>query len=139
MKHLFAVLLLMAGFAGISQETELDPANGPIITFSEKMFQFGEINQGDIVEHIFTFENTGNAPLILSDVKTTCGCTAPEWPKEPIASGKTAELKVRFNSRGKSGAQNKAITILSNAQNASEVIRILTQVKLPPPVDPNGN
>lgn len=139
MKHLFAVLLLMVGFVGVSQEVELDPANGPIITFSEKMFQFGEINQGDIVEHIFIFENTGNAPLILSDVKVTCGCTVPSWPKDPIASGESAEMQVRFNSRGKSGAQNKIITIISNAQNSTEKIRIVSQVKLPPPVDPDGN
>ena len=139
MKHLFSVVLSMVVFVGVSQEVELDPANGPIITFSEKMFEFGEINQGDIVEHVFTFENTGNAPLILSDVKVTCGCTVPSWPKKPIAAGESAELQVRFNSRGKSGTQNKIITIISNAQNDTERIRIVSQVKLPPPVDPNDN
>ena len=125
MKSLFAILLLAIGVVGFSQEVELDPVNGPILTFSEKIFNFGEITQNDVVEHVFTFENTGSTTLILTQVKTTCGCTVPSWPREPIASGETSEITVRFNSRGKSGMQNKIITIISNAQNATEKIRIV--------------
>jgi hypothetical protein len=126
------ILLLLFAFLGVhlswAQEQPLDPSNGPIITFAEDRYDFGEIEQGAVVEHVFTFENTGNVPLVLTDVKTTCGCTAPEWPREPIAPGASAELKVRFNSRGKIGVQNKTVTIYSNAQNSIERVRISTQV-----------
>ena len=136
MKHLFTILLLATGVVGFSQVVEIDSANAPVITFSENLFEFGEINQGDVVEHVFAFTNTGKSPLILSNVKTTCGCTAPTWPRTPIAAGESSEILVRFNSRGKAGMQNKPITVLSNALNSSEIIRIVTQVKVPPPPPP---
>lgn len=140
MKNLLAFLLLAAGVDGVSQEVGLDSASGPVITFTEKVFEFGEIDQGDVVEHIFSFENTGNTPLILSEVKTTCGCTVPAWPKgKVIAAGEKNEIKVRFNSRGKSGVQSKTITILSNAQNATEKVRILCTVTPPRSDENSGN
>ena len=103
-------------------------ANGAEITFAEEAFEFGDIYQGDVVEHTFAFENTGNAPLILSNVKTTCGCTAPKWSRDPIAPGETSEIQVRFNSAGKLNKQNKIITIVSNAINQDAKIRITTNV-----------
>ena len=78
----------------------------PIIAFEEKLHDFGTIKDGDVVEHIFTFVNDGEAPLIISDAKATCGCTVPEWPRQPIAVGETGEIKVRFNSKNKPGVQN---------------------------------
>ncbi len=124
---------LLLGFAVLSQDAPVfeEPQNGPKIMFSEASFDFGEITQGDIVKHVFTFENTGNEPLILSDVRTTCGCTAPSWPREPIPPGESAEMTVQFNSRGKIGVQNKVVTILSNAINQRERIMIKTNVMLP--------
>ncbi|MCP4458207.1 MAG: DUF1573 domain-containing protein [Cytophagales bacterium] len=141
MKHLFTILLMAVGVVGFSQEVEIDSTNAPVITFTEKIFEFGEINQGDVVEHVFTFQNTGKTPLILTNVKVTCGCTTPNWSREPIAAGETSEILVRFNSRGKRGMQSKPITISSNALNNPEIIRIATQVKVPPPpppVDPDN-
>jgi len=139
MKNLFAVILLGISAVTFAQEVvKVDSANAPVITFEESIFEFGEIMQGDVVEHVFVFTNTGKSPLILSNVKTTCGCTAPTWPREPIAAGETSEMLVRFNSRGKSGMQNKTITIFSNALNATEKIRIVSQVKLPAQGD-SGN
>ena len=88
---------------------------GPYITFEETAHDFGDIQQGDKVEHTFKLENSGNAPLIITNVQTTCGCTAPEWPKEPVMPGETAELKVRFDSTGKFGRQNKVISVISNS------------------------
>ncbi len=105
-----------------------EPVNGPKIVFSEDRYEFGDIIQGDIIEHVFEFTNSGNAPLVLQDVKTTCGCTVPEWPRIPLAPGATAELKVKFNSAGKIGIQNKVITVISNATNQTSRVMIVTNV-----------
>ncbi len=145
MKYLLSFLLIAVATLGIAQTTpaqpaELDPANGPIIKFTETVFAFGEIQQGEIVEHVFKFKNEGNAPLVLANVQTTCGCTAPTWPRETaIAPGEMGEILVRFNSRGKMGMQNKTITVTSNAQNATERIRITTNVLAPPPATEDGS
>ncbi len=134
MKYL--ATLLLAGFAFMASAQEEEPMTGPEIVFPEKSFDFGDIIQGKRVEHTFGFKNTGNEPLIISDVRTTCGCTAPEWPREPINPGKEAQVKVVFNSAGKMGIQNKVITIMSNAVNNPERVKIITNVL--PPVDQNN-
>lgn len=90
------------------------------ITFTEKEFNFEEVKEGEIVEHIFTFKNTGDYPLMLQDIRTTCGCTAPQWTKEPIAPNETGKIIIRFNSHKKAGQQRKIITVISNAANSSE-------------------
>lgn len=126
MKYLASFLLVTMSFFALAQESE--PMSGPQITFSEKVFDFGEITQGDRVEHVFEFENSGTEPLILSDVRTTCGCTAPQWPKEPLAPGAKASIKVVFNSTGKMGMQNKVITVMSNAVNNPARVKITANV-----------
>lgn len=143
MKSLFSILLLSAMTFGMAQTqpttqtaqpAPLDPNNGPIIKFTETLFAFGEIKQGDVVEHVFKFKNEGNAPLLLTNVQATCGCTVPQWPRETaIAPGEMGEIKVVFNSRGKGGMQSKTITVSSNAQNATERIRITASILVPPP------
>jgi len=130
MKYLASLLLAGVAFFAAAQE-EGEPMTGPKILFTEKSHDFGEITQGEKVEHIFEFENIGNEPLILSDVRTTCGCTAPEWPKEPVRPGEKAKIKVVFNSAGKMGMQNKVITVMSNAVNNPERVKIVTNV-MPP-------
>lgn len=106
------------------------PANGPMakLVFKEKSFDFGDIKQGETVTHKFSFENTGNAPLIITNVSATCGCTVPEWPRDPIAPGEKSVMTVRFNSTGKMGVQNKVITVNSNAANPIERVTIITNV-----------
>jgi len=116
-----------------SQETE-EPVGGARISFEEASFDFGDIIQGDKVEHIFFFENVGNEPLILSDVRTTCGCTVPEWPKEPIIPGQKTKIKVLYNSTGKMGMQTKVITVLSNSVSGAARVRIMANVLA---TDPN--
>ncbi len=130
MKHLMTLLLIGFSFLAMAQEEEI-PMTGPKIAFTEKSFDFGEIMQGDRVEHIFEFENKGTEPLILSDIRTTCGCTVSEWPREPIAPGKKSNIKVRFNSTGKKGLQNKIVTVMSNAVNNPERVKIVTNVLTP--------
>lgn len=122
---LFFASFLILGSA-IAQSTE--STNGPEITFEEENHDFGDITQGDVVEHVFKFENTGKAPLIISNAKTTCGCTVPNYPKgEAIAPGEKGEITVKFNSRGKMGTQKKVIRIVSNIGEERSV-RITTNV-----------
>ena len=135
MKYLASLLFVGFAFFATAQEEE-EPMTGPKISFMEKSFDFGEITQGEKVEHVFEFENVGNEPLIISDVRTTCGCTASEWPREPLTPGQKAEIKVVFNSAGKNGMQNKVITVMSNAVNNPERVKIVTNVM---PSDPNND
>ncbi len=96
--------------------------------FTEMEYNFGDLYQGEKAEHIFKFKNIGNSPLILNNVLTTCGCTASEWPREPIPSGVKAEIKVIFNSASKIGRQNKVITVRSNAKGGDFRLRISVMV-----------
>lgn len=112
-----------------------DPADVEVavISFSEKEFNFGEVESGEIVEHVFAFTNSGEAPLIISNAKASCGCTVPEWPKDPIAPGDEGKIKVRFDSKGKSGVQNKVVTVTANTQPSQTEVYIKGMVKSPKP------
>lgn len=101
---------------------------GPYIEFADAEHDFGDISQGDKVEHTFAFKNSGTEPLILSNVLVTCGCTATDWPNQPIMPGENKELTVSFDSTGKVGRQNKVITIVSNATNSQERVKIVTNI-----------
>lgn len=123
----FALLLSAAVMAQKPAENGV-AQNGPKITFQEAEYNFGDIHQGDKAEHVFAFENSGNEALILSNVNTTCGCTATNWPRDPIAPGGTGEIKVVFNSAGKMGTQTKVVTVFSNAVNSQEKVRMVGNV-----------
>ena len=86
----------------------------PAMSFEESEFDFGDINQGDVVEHTFKFTNTGDAPLIIENASASCGCTVPQHTKESIPPGGTGEIVVRFDSKGKSGQQSPVITVVAN-------------------------
>ncbi len=124
---LFAGVLLMYTQLH-AQQAKKELVEGPQITFEESSHDFGDIEQGDKVNYTFKFENSGTEPLILSNVLTTCGCTASKWPREPIAPGEGGEIEVSFNSAGKMNKQNKVITIVSNAVNSQERVKITTNV-----------
>lgn len=130
---LLSFLLTFFAFVAFAQDTETAESNEPKpqIKFDAEEFDFGDIKQGDIVTHVFKFTNNGEYPLVLQNVRTTCGCTVPEWPREPIAPGETSEIKATFNSAGKMGAQRKVITIISNAVNSRTTVT-LTGTILPP-------
>lgn len=95
------------------ETTDLEPL--PAITWEATSFDFGTLKQGEKAQTSFNFTNTGKTPLIISNVLTTCGCTATEWSKAPIAPNGTGKITVTFNSAGKMGRQNKIVTIVSNA------------------------
>jgi hypothetical protein len=103
----------------------------PNIEMLETSYNFGEIQQGESVTHDFILKNTGDADLIISAAKGSCGCTVPEWPKTPIAKGEDAVIKVTFNSSGKSGKQNKTVTLVTNAIPNTKVLTINGNVIVP--------
>lgn len=103
----------------------------PNIEMLETSYNFGEIQQGESVTHDFILKNTGEADLIISAAKGSCGCTVPEWPKTPIAKGEEAAIKVTFNSAGKSGKQNKTVTLVTNAIPNTKVLTINGNVIVP--------
>jgi len=103
----------------------------PNIEMLETSYNFGEIQQGESVTHDFILKNTGDADLIISAAKGSCGCTVPEWPKTPIAKGEEATIKVTFNSAGKSGKQNKTVTLVTNAIPNTKVLTINGNVIVP--------
>jgi hypothetical protein len=91
-------------------------ADGPVLTLEKNTHDFGDIFQGDVVEHTFKFTNTGNQPLLITNIQTSCGCTTPTWPRDPIMPGGKGELKVGFNSAGKMNKQTKTVLpIISNS------------------------
>ena len=103
----------------------------PNIEMLETSYNFGEMLQGESVTHDFILKNTGEADLIISAAKGGCGCTVPEWPKNPIAKGEEATIKVTFNSAGKSGKQNKTVTLVTNAIPNTKVLTINGNVIVP--------
>jgi hypothetical protein len=108
---------------------------GPITTiqFDETTFDYGTVKDGEKVKHVYKFKNTGKNPLIISDAKGSCGCTVPDWPREPIAPGKTGEIKVEFDSKNKGteegSNQSKRVTITANTDPAQSYLTIKGIVK----------
>lgn len=118
-KYLLLIAVLAFAVQSWGQEASSSKSSGPVIKFEKKTHDFGDIYQGDKVEETFKFTNTGNEPLIITDVQVTCGCTTPKgWPRNPIQPGGKGEITVAFNSAGKMGRQSKVVTVVSNAVNA---------------------
>ncbi|MDH3322102.1 MAG: DUF1573 domain-containing protein [Flavobacteriaceae bacterium] len=103
-------------------------SGGAKFNFDKIEHDFGVINEGDIVETVFKFTNSGKSELIITSAKATCGCTVPEWPKEPIMPGESGEIKVKFNSSRKPNLQQKQITLVTNTSNGKEILKIKAQV-----------
>ena len=95
----------------------------PVMDFDKAEHDFGTIEQNAPQETIFTFTNTGNAPLIITDAKSSCGCTIPTWTKEPVAPGGKGELLVKFNGSGQNQV-TKTITVTANTEKGQEQLRI---------------
>ncbi len=101
------------------------------LTFEETEFDFGTVDQGEKVTHVYKFANTGNEPLIISNAKGSCGCTVPSWPKEPIPVGGSGEIQVQFDSKGKKNKQSKKVTITANTDPAQTFLTIKGEVNAP--------
>ena len=103
----------------------------PVIEFDRTEFDFGTILQGEVVSYTFHFTNTGNAPLIITNVDKSCGCTAGDYPRNPIEPGKKGEVKITYDSKGHHGIQNKALIVNANTLPSQTVLRIRAEVKTP--------
>ena len=132
--------ILAFAFGAVAQQQQV---GGPEISFQKDVHDFGKIKQYGNATTEFSFTNTGTAPLIISNCKGSCGCTVPTWPREPIAPGATAVIKVKYDSK-RVGPINKSVTITSNATNTpTKVIRITGNISAAPkdpttPVNNNG-
>lgn len=109
-------------------------ADFPVLTFAELEHDFGEIENGTPVETVFAYTNTGKAPLVITDIKSTCGCTVPQdWSKEPLSPGESAQFTVKFNGKGKNKV-TKTVTVTANTEAGKEQVKITAFIK----PDPNA-
>ena len=110
----------------------VDSKNMPEFKFDVEEYNYGTIEQGKSVTYEFKFTNIGKEPLVISGAQGSCGCTVPEYPKEPLKKGEKHSIKVTFNSTGKSGMQDKTVTIKSNAKGGDKVLHIKGNVEIAP-------
>lgn len=100
----------------------------PTMEFPKSEHDFGTISEGDVVEYTYSFKNTGAAPLIIQGAQGSCGCTVPDWTKEPIPVGGTGYVKAKFDSNGKPNIQNKTVTVTANTWPKQTVLRFKAMV-----------
>ncbi|GAB4507190.1 MAG: DUF1573 domain-containing protein [Allomuricauda sp.] len=120
------VLMLFVGLLSLgvyAQETAK-------IEFKSETIDYGEIERGSDGVRVFEFTNTGDAPLVISNVRSSCGCTIPKKPEEPIMPGKTGKIEVKYDTN-RVGPIRKAITVTSNADTPTKVLKIKGNVKTP--------
>ena len=98
----------------ISADGTVDTVNVAKMVFEETEFNFGEIDEGAVIVHEFKFTNTGKVPLVINNAHSTCGCTIPQWPKDPIGPGKSGVIHVEFNTKQKHDVQEKPVIITAN-------------------------
>lgn len=123
-KFLFTIIALVAFSAAVS-------AQG-VLKFNTEAHDFGTLNEGPIATYSFEVTNTGNAPVVISNAMASCGCTTPEWKKDPIMPGAKSVIKVGYNTAGRPGNFTKTITVTSNAENATVVLTIKGKVNPKP-------
>jgi hypothetical protein len=92
--------------------------------FETNSHDFGSVVEGDLATHVFKFTNVGNAPIVMTNVRASCGCTTPEWSKAPVLPGKEGIIKAVYNSKGRPGNFTKSITITSNASQPVKSLKI---------------
>ena len=152
MKHIiipiYTAVLLATSFSSCDQKTDgkvtSDMVNNsatasgeeniPVsaIKFDQDTFNFGTVMEGERVSHAFTFTNTGKNALVISKAIGSCGCTVPEWPKEPIAPGAKGKIDVVFNSERRVGKANKDVTVYANTEPATSKVTLKGFVKADP-------
>lgn len=121
------VLVLFIGLLGFSLTAQDKAAK---IEFKTETIDYGVIEKGSDGVRIFEFTNTGNAPLIISKVSSSCGCTIPNWSKDPVMPGKSGEIQVKYDTN-RVNPIRKAITVISNADTPTRVLKIIGEVKEP--------
>nr|WP_294872682.1 DUF1573 domain-containing protein [uncultured Pedobacter sp.] len=119
----------IAASADSAKAEAIRHTDGPVLTFETNNYYFGKIEKGEKVSYSFKFRNTGKMPLIITDAIATCGCTVPEVPKTPIKPGQAGEINVVFNSAGKTGRQDKIVSVKSNALNSAIELHLTGEIK----------
>lgn len=138
-KFLFLAAAAFTAFVSSAQQPATPaPSATPVqsdadVKFDKTDHDFGIIKEGAMATYEFTFTNTGKSPLILSNVQPSCGCTTPEWPKEPIAPGAKSKIKAMYNSIGRPGNFQKYITVKSNSKSGDITLTIKGNVVPTPP------
>lgn len=115
----------------VAKKAELahtDAGKMPVIKWENPDHDFGTINEGDKVEHVYKFTNVGTADLVITNVKASCGCTVPSHTETPVKPGQTGEVKAMFDSSGKPGAQQKTITVMLNTEKGTEMLNFKANV-----------
>jgi hypothetical protein len=100
----------------------------PVMEIDSAQVDLGTITQGDTIMHVYNFKNTGNMPLVLSNVSASCGCTTPSYSKDPVAPGEKGFITVKFNSKGKEGKLNKTVTAYANTKPAENMVAFKIEV-----------
>jgi len=126
MKKVLFTLLAFAVTGSVLFAQSDDGENAPSakIEFQTESHEFGDLDEGPKASYDFHFTNTGNEPLILKNVKASCGCTTPHWPKEPIMPGETGKITAVYNTKGRPGKFTKVITVTSNAEKSTNQLYI---------------
>jgi len=127
MKKLIFLLTILSIFAIALQAQENQAVVSDSIVFYKVAHDYGTIEKGGDGNCVFTFTNRGQKPLVLSKVRASCGCTVPQWPREPIVPGEQGEIRVKYNTNI-AGNFNKTITVNSNAANSMVRLRVKGQV-----------
>jgi hypothetical protein len=107
----------------VAADRDAESGKFPAITFEESVFDFGTIDQGTNVEHVFKFKNTGDSPLMIVNATSSCGCTIPEYTKDPIAPGESGDMLVKFNGSGQNQV-SKTVTLTTNTKAGTETLTI---------------
>lgn len=106
----------------------VDTVNVARMAFAEPIYDFGTVEQGESVEHVYRFTNTGNRPLLISNARSTCGCTVPKWPETPIAPGEHGTITVRLDTKDLEGIQSKPIQVTANTYPNVTEVRLVGRV-----------
>ncbi len=101
------------------------------MVFEDQEFDFGKIVQGEKLVHVFKFTNTSATDLVITDAKGSCGCTIPSYPKEPIQPGKSGNIKVSFDTKGKTGENSIRVTIMCNVEEEAKILNIKATIEVP--------
>ena len=145
MKRVILSLLIIIGLISCeTKENKLDTSlvnnpssadgtrrviNVPEIEFQKTEHDFGKILQGEQVSYTFKFKNVGNAPLIITSIEKTCGCTSPDFSNEPIKPGEEGKITITYDSKGHKGFQNKRLIVKANTNPSETILRIKAQVE----------
>ncbi len=116
----------------VAAKRDANSTKFPILQFEETEHDFGDIEARTPVETVFNYKNTGDAPLVITDIKTSCGCTVPkDWSREPLAAGESGKFTVKFNGSG-ANKITKTITVTANTEKGAEVVKITAFIKPDP-------